>query len=535
MTRPLAAVLADTAARRPDHPALIFESVSVTYRQLWEQARGFAAVLHTHGIEPGHRVALLVPNIPQFPAAYYGALALGATVVPMNTQLRAAEIEFVLRDSGARAIVCAAATLDEGSVAAAAAGVPLFTVGPGEVRSRAHDPAADDVDADADARDRVGTPLDPPNPPLPVAGYFGSAPDDIAAILYTSGTTGRPKGAMLTHRNIVTNIEVTALSPFDIRPDDVLFGCLPLAHTFGQTCVMGAGFHIGATVVLTARFTAADALATMTEQGCTVFMGVPTMYHALLEAVSNGAPAPRLRRAYSGGSALAVPTLQAVRLTFGCEVFEGYGLTETSPCVAYNQPGIPCRPGTVGRPIAGVEVRIARADVEDRIEPLPAGEVGEVVVRGHNVMTGYLGLPDATAEVLVDGWFRSGDLGVLDPADGYLRLVDRKKDIVLRGGYNVYPREVEDALLRHPAIEQVAVVGVPDARHGEEVCAVVILRQGYPKDETLSADITAWSRDRLARYKYPRRVEFVAEFPLGPSGKVLKRELVRELGTRRTG
>lgn len=505
MSRPLAAVLADTAARRPDHPALRFESSTVTYRELWKQARTYAAVLRRHGIGPGDRIALLLPNIPQFPPAYYGALALGATVVPMNAQLRTSEIEFVLGDSGACALICAETTVEQGAKAAATAGITLFTIG---------------------VENSDGVRLDPFEPPLPLAGYFGNAPDDIAAILYTSGTTGRPKGAMLTHRNIVTNIEVTAVSPFDIRPADVLLGCLPLSHTFGQTCVMGAGFHIGATVVLLPRFTASTALAVMADHGCTVFMGVPTMYHALLEAVSNGAPAPRLHRAYSGGSALAVPVLEAVERTFGCRVYEGYGLTETSPCVAYNQPGSPTRPGTVGTPISGVEVGIARSDRERRIELLPPGEVGEVVIRGHNVMSGYLGLPRESAAVLVDGWFRSGDLGVLG-ADGYLRLVDRKKDVILRGGYNVYPREVEEALLRHPAIEQVAVIGVPDSRQGEEICAVVITRPGFAGDETLAADIKAWSRDRLAGYKYPRRIEFADALPLGPSGKVLKRDLVQ--------
>ena len=505
MTRPLAAVLADTAARRPDAPAVVFDSVPVTYRQLWERARGCAAELRRHGIGPGDRVGLLLPNTPWFPVVYYGALALGATVVPMNTQLRAGELEFVLADSGARALVCAGRTADEGAKAAAAADVTLFTVG---------------------VEDSPGVRLDPHAPAPPVAGHFPSSPDDIAAILYTSGTTGRPKGAMLTHRNVVTNIEVTAVSPFAARADDVLLCSLPLSHTFGQTCVMGVAFHVGATVVLTPRFAADSALELMSKYGCTVFMGVPTMYHALLEAVASGAPVPRLRRAYSGGSALAVPVLERVQEVFGCQVYEGYGLTETSPCVAYNQPGSVTRPGTVGTPIAGVEVGVARAGLENRVELLPAGEVGEVVVRGHNVMSGYLGLPEETAAVLVDGWFRSGDLGVLE-ADGYLRLVDRKKDVVLRGGYNVYPREVEEVLLLHPAVAQTAVIGIPDDRLGEEICAVVVARPEYAADPALAAGVIAWSRDRLAGYKYPRRVEFTRSLPTGPSGKVLKRLLVQ--------
>ncbi|MFJ9693237.1 long-chain fatty acid--CoA ligase [Kitasatospora sp. NPDC101183] len=499
MTRPLAAVLADTAARRPHRPALIQGDTAVTYEQLWGRARRFAGVLRRHGVGPGDRVVLLLPNSPRFPAAYFGALALGAVVVPVNARSRAAEVEFVLRDCGARALVCEDAGLDQGAPAAAAAGVELLTVG-------------DRSDA------------------APVETYTPAAPHELAAILYTSGTTGRPKGAMLTHGNLVTNIEVTAVSPFAVREDDVLYGCLPLSHTFGQVCVMGTCFAAGATLVLAPGFEAGTALREMERHGCTVLMGVPTMYHALLGAVAAGAPAHRLRRAYSGGSALAVPVLEQVRRVFGCEVYEGYGLTETSPCVAYNQPGAVPRPGTVGLPVAGVEVAVARADLEGGVELLPPGEVGEVVVRGHNVMAGYLGLPEATAEVLVDGWFRSGDLGRLGP-DGYLTLVDRKKDVIIQGGFNVYPREVEEVLLRHPDVEQIAVVGVPDEVRGEQVCAVVVRRACSRTDAELAEEIDALARLELTGYKRPRRVEFVERLPLGPSGKVLKRELAALLLT----
>jgi long-chain acyl-CoA synthetase len=505
VTRPLAAVLADSAARHPDAPALVFESAAVSYRQLWWQARTCAAQLHRHRVAAGDRVALLLPNSPLFPVAYYGVLAAGATVVPMSSQSRAGEIEFVLADSGARGLICAESTAEPAAKAAAATGVPLFPIG------------FDHPDS---------TRLDPPDPAAPLRGYAVRRPDDVAAILYTSGTTGVPKGAMLTNRNIVTNVETTAVSPFAVSPTDILLCALPLSHTFGQTCLMSVAFHRGATVVLMSRFDAAGALDLMVRHRCTVFMGVPTMYHAMLEAAANGAPVPRLHRAYSGGSALAVPVLDRVREVFGCPVYEGYGLTETSPCVAYNQPPSPARPGTVGTPIAGVEVAVARPDREDRIELMPAGEVGEVVIRGHNVMAGYLGRPEETAAVLVDGWLRSGDLGVLE-ADGYLRLVDRKKDVIVRGGYNVYPREIEEVLLRHPAVGQIAVIGIPDARLGEEVCAVVVPRAGTAGSGEVAADIIAYGRDRLARYKCPRRVDFAAALPVGPSGKVLKRLLVQ--------
>ncbi|MGW1836503.1 long-chain-fatty-acid--CoA ligase [Streptomyces sp. NPDC002067] len=515
MTRPLAAVLADTAARRPDRPALVWDGTAVTYARLWERARHYAGVLRRHGVAPGDRVVLLLPNSPRFPAVYFGVLALGAVVVPMNAQSRAAEVEFVLKDCDARALIGEGTALEQGAPAASAAGITLFTVADGH------------GDGPAD-----GIGLDAPHAGGPLADPVAVAPDELAAVLYTSGTTGRPKGAMLTHRNLVTNIEVTAVSPFGVQEDDVLYGCLPLSHTFGQICVMGTCFLAGATLVLAARFTADQALDEMRRHGATVFMGVPTMYHALLEAVAEGEPAVRLRRAYSGGSALAVPVLERVRRTFGCEVYEGYGLTETSPCVAYNQPGTPPRPGTVGLPVEGVEVAVARAEVEGRVELLPVGEVGEVVIRGHNVMAGYLGLPKATAEVLVDGWFRSGDLGHLAP-DGYLTLVDRKKDVIIQGGYNVYPREVEEVLLRHPGVGQIAVVGVPDPVRGEEVCAVVVRREGAGDDAALRDGIDELARRELTGYKRPRRVEFAEHLPLGPSGKVLKRELAKRLLTSR--
>jgi long-chain acyl-CoA synthetase len=268
----------------------------------------------------------------------------------------------------------------------------------------------------------------------------------------------------------------------------------------------------------------------MAEHRCTVFMGVPTMYLALLEP--GGSARPTLERAYSGGSALPVKVLEDFEREFGCPIYEGYGMTETSPVIAYNQPGVPRRPGTVGLPVWGVQAEIARADLEERVELLPAGEIGEVVIRGHNVMAGYLHQPEATAAALVDGWFRSGDLGLKD-ADGYLTIVDRKKDMVLRGGYNVYPREVEDVLMRHPAVAEAAVIGVPDPRYGEEVCAVVRTVAGAPDESALGAEISAWAKGRMAAYKYPRRVEFVDAFPVGASGKVLKRELVARFGRNR--
>jgi long-chain acyl-CoA synthetase len=494
VTLSLAAVLAESALRRPRHPALVTTDTTLTYAELWAGARRHAAVLRRHGIGPGDRVALLLPNEPCFPMAYFGALALGATLVPVPTTLRTDEIAYVLADSAARVLICTAeAGRGHGGAAAARTTTPVLT--------------DDALDAGTEAVDTL----------------VPRAPDDIALILYTSGTTGRPKGAVLTQLNVFLNVELGRESPFAMDADDVLLGCLPLFHTFGQICGMNTAFRAGATVVLMERFDAPRALDLMARHGCTVLMGVPTMYHALLAATEQAGPPPRLDRAYSGGAALPVAVLEEFEERFGCPIYEGYGLTETSPVVAYNQRAWPRRPGTVGKPLWGVDVAIARADVDDRVELLPAGEIGEVVIRGHNVMAGYLNRPEATAEVLVDGWFRSADLGVLD-ADGYLRIVDRKKDMVIRGGYNVYPRELEETLARHPAVAQVAVIGVPHDTLGEEVCAVVVPRPGVAH-EALPGQLVEWCRARMAAHKYPRLAVLTDAMPLGPSGKVLKREL----------
>ncbi|WP_367428465.1 long-chain-fatty-acid--CoA ligase [Streptomyces celluloflavus] len=512
MTLTAASVLAESAERRPDHPALVHGSERITYAELWHATRRYATVLRDHDVGPGDRIALLLPNTPHFPMAYYGVLALGAVAVPVHGLLRADEIAHVLADSQAKALVCAAPMLTEGAKAAETAGVPLLTVML----------ADDDGPPRLDVLAEQAEPLDRLVP---------REPQDLALVLYTSGTTGRPKGAMITQLNLVMNVSTTMRSPFDLGPDDVLLGCLPLFHTFGQTCGMSACFLAGGTLVLMNRFDGPGALDLMVTEGCTVFMGVPTMYLALLEAAGNDDRRPVLDRAFSGGSALPVKVLNDFQEVYGCPIYEGYGLTETSPVVAYNQKAWPRKPGTVGHTIWGVEAEIAAADIEDRIELLPAGETGEIVIRGHNVMAGYLNQPEATAAALVDGWFRSGDLGTKD-ADGCLTIVDRKKDMVLRGGYNVYPREVEDVLMHHPAIAQVAVIGIPDDKYGEEVCAVVRTRPGTDL-AALAPDIVAWSRQRLAAHKYPRLVEFVDDFPLGPSGKILKRELTARLTDRR--
>jgi long-chain acyl-CoA synthetase len=504
MTMSVAGVLADTAAQRLDHSALIYESEHFTYGWLWEQARRYASVLRANGVRPGDRVAMLLVDTPQFPVVYFGVLAAGAVAIPLNVMSTASEIDHVLTDADARFLVCAASLLAQAREAAETLGTVLLTVGPGP---------AGTVDLENAAQNTA-----------PIADAAVREPDDVAVVFYTSGTTGEPKGVMLTHRNILYNVERMVTTPYAFRSDDVLLGCLPLSHGFGQICGMLTGFRAGISIVMMPRFSGREALALMTKHGCTVFMGVPTMYSRLLDAVAQGEQVPRLDRVYSGGSALAVKTLEDVRSAFGCPVYEGYGMTETSCSVAYHYPGLTFQAGTVGVPITGITVGIAKPNA-DRIDLLPVGEVGEIVVRGPNVMAGYLGRPDITAEVLIDGWFLTGDLGRLD-GNGYLSVVGRKKDLILRGGYNVYPREIEEILVGHPAVAQVAVIGVPHPVLGEEVWAIVV--PAWPEDVTSESDeeIIEWGKRRLAAYKYPRRVEFTDALPLGSSGKVLKRMLV---------
>jgi long-chain acyl-CoA synthetase len=508
-TLSLASVLAEAARRYPDTTAVVDGELRVSYAQLWSQAREYAGGLRECGVAPGDPVALLIPNVVDFPRAYYGALAAGAVVVPVHLLLTADEAAYVLRDSGARLLVCHTSLLGVGEAAARAAGVPLVQVGP---------PPAGDGRSLAELAGRAG----------PVPTFASRGPLDPAVIFYTSGTTGAPKGALLTHLNLVMNTMVNVFDANDARPGDVVLGCLPLFHTFGQTVAMNGTFRIGGTLVLLDRFTGDAALDLMLREKVEVFHGVPTMYVGLLAAAAgrDRDRLPRLRLCVSGGASLPVAVLERFNQLFDTTVFEGYGLSETSPTATTNQPQFGVRPGTIGHPVWGVEVEIARSEVEDRVELLPAGELGELVIRGHNVFAGYLGRPEATAEAMVDGWFRTGDLGRKDQ-DGFITIVDRKKDMIIRGGFNVYPREVEEVLARHPAVTQVAVVGVPDPVHGEEIHAVVVPDRSA--GEWDGPALVAWCRERLAKHKYPRQVRFVDELPLGPSHKVLKRELRRML------
>ncbi|WP_342661070.1 Long-chain-fatty-acid--CoA ligase [Rhodococcus ruber] len=517
----LSVLLEDSARRYPDRTAMVLGSERLTYAQLDAQANRIANLLVAEGVAPGDKVALSCPNVPQFPAVYYGILKAGAVVVPLNIQLKPREIAYHLDDSGAALYICFEGTAEL--------------------------PAGEYGKAGFDRADRCRTMLlitSDPQAPSPLdgiatlSGAIAGQPDtfatvarepvDTAVILYTSGTTGRPKGAELTHANMVLNA-LTANRLFDStpqRPDTYLL-TLPLFHSFGQTVTMNAALSVGATCVLMPRFDAAEALHLMDEHDITVFAGVPTMYWALLGArdaakaagVDVEKIARTMRRAISGGAALPVEILTQFESTFGVQILEGYGLSETSPLAMFSDPERDPRPGSIGVPVWGIEAAL----VDEHWRPVHGrDDVGELVLRGHNVMKGYLGRPEATAEVMRDGWLRTGDLARRDE-DGFYYIVDRAKDLIVRGGFNVYPREIEEVLMTHPAVSLAAVVGVPDDRHGEEVKAFVIPESGALITEP---ELVAWCKEQMAGYKYPRHIEFVTVLPMTATGKILKRELV---------
>lgn len=500
----VAAIVAESAIRHPDAIAVILGEEQVTYRDLWDQVRSYAGALRDMGIVAGDRVAVLMPNIVDFPRVYYAVLSLGAVVVPINALLKSAEIAYMLQDSGVKAIVVAAPLLKEGALAAEKSAVPVYSV-------------LEPVESSTCTRlEDLATKAEP------IVDYTPCAPEDTATILYTSGTTGRPKGAEGTHFALVEQVNTLLTSTFDIKRGDRLLGALPLFHTFGQTVVLNTGIRAGATIVLLPKFEYSSAYQLLIDAQIDIFVGVPTMYIAFLKAARENLARPSLRYGISGGASLPVAIIDDFREIIGAPIYEGYGLTETSPVATFNHVGETPKPGTIGKPIWGVKVEIAAPEIETNIKFLPRGERGELVIQGHNVMKGYLNQPEATESAIVDGWFRTGDLGVKDE-DGYISIVDRKKDMILRNGYNVYPREVEELLIRHPGIASVAVYGVPHDIHGQEVAAAIVVQEGA---NLTPEEVIEYASERIAAYKYPRIVEFVAALPQNATGKVLKRDLV---------
>ncbi|HUZ88427.1 MAG TPA: long-chain fatty acid--CoA ligase [Candidatus Acidoferrales bacterium] len=501
----LAMALHDSALTNPDKVAVIIDDVRLNYAQLDMLSDRLAGALLRSGVTPGDRIVISLPNVPQFIVAYYGILKAGAVVVPINVLLKSTEIAFHLQDSGARLAIAWEDFAAESIAAAAllAAPIKVYVAGRPGSPSPPGSLSFDELLAAA---------------PEPGFTLFQSNPDETAAILYTSGTTGRPKGAELSHSNLFMNAWVSVRIVNACR-DDVMMAVLPLFHTFGQSTIMNAAVLGAATVTLVPRFDAATVLQVMERDRVTVFAGVPTMYFGLLQYAGPGRDHSSLRMCVSGGSALPKEVMEAFEARFQVAVLEGYGLSETSPVATFNRSREERRPLSIGKPVWGVEVEIW--DGEGHPMPDGAEHVGEIVIRGHNVMKGYRNQPDATRQSITNGWFHSEDLGYRD-ADGFLYIVDRKKDMILRGGFNVYPREIEEVLFQHPAIAAAAVIGVADSRLGEEIKAVVQLRAGQRADEN---EVIDFCRERLAPYKYPRSVNFVDSLPIGPTGKILKRQI----------
>ncbi|GAB4052608.1 long-chain fatty acid--CoA ligase [Catellatospora paridis] len=483
----LAQNLADSAARDGAAPAIRLGDIVLSFEQLDAASARVAGLLRNRGVRPGDRVGVMLPNVPQFAAAYYGILRAGAVVVPMNVLLKSREVAYYLSDSQAKLVLAWHGFAQDAVAGAAAAGTDCVLVTPGEFEAL------------------LGA-------TTPQEGIVEREASDTAVILYTSGTTGTPKGAELTHANLTRNAQV-AIDLISMTPGDVVLGALPLFHSFGQTCGLNAAVAAGACLALVPRFDPQAVLATIHQHRVTVFEGVPTMYVALLAHPQRSEfDADSLRLCVSGGAALPVEVMRSFEAAFGCIILEGYGLSETSPIASFNHADRARKAGSIGTPVAGVQMALRDVD----------NGVGEIVIRGHNIMKGYWGRPDATTEAIdADGWFRSGDLGRVDD-DGYFFIVDRKKDMIIRGGYNVYPREVEELLYEHPAVREAAVIGVPHAELGEEICAVVALKAGA---EVTADELREHVKAQAAAYKYPRHVWIVAELPKSPTGKILKREI----------
>ncbi len=475
-----------------DRPAIKLDDIVLDYRALDAGVARAAGLLRSKGVEPGDRVGMQLPNVPYFPIVYYGALRLGAVVVPLNPLLKAREVEYHLSDSGSCVMIGWTDFADPALTGAHAAGAESIIVVPGEFEQ-----LLGSADAVGDVADRED--------------------DDPAVIIYTSGTTGTPKGATLTHANIHAGAKVGG-ELVDATPEKVALATLPLFHVFGMSVMMNVTMAAHALLTLVPRFEPGKVLEVIQRDRVTTFGGVPTMYTALLHCPERSEyDVSSLELCVSGGAALPVEVLHGFDEAFGAKVLEGYGLSETCGMATFNLPDRERKPGSIGVPIGGTEVRL----VDDDDNDVTQGEPGEVLLRGPFVMKGYWNREEATEEVMRGGWFHTGDVGTVDD-DGYYFIVDRKKDMIIRGGYNVYPRELEEVLYGHPAVREAAVLGVKHDSLGEEVGAAVSLKEGQ---SVTPDELRAYMKENVAAYKYPRIVWIVDELPKGPTGKVLKREI----------
>ncbi|GAB0107717.1 long-chain fatty acid--CoA ligase [Nocardia sp. JMUB6875] len=478
------------ASERPDAPALRHGSVTLSYAELARRSAVFAGHLAESGVAVGDRVLLVAPTVPEFVIAYLGAHVAGAVAIPVNTMATAPEIGYVLDDSGARHAIAWHAARTAAEQAGAERGIPLLILEPG-----AHATAAAPIDLPADR-----------------------APDDLAILLYTSGTTGQPKGVELTVANLIETARIF-IDQLRLTPEERFGTGLPLFHVYGQAVCLITTLHAGASFSMVSPFAPGAMIETIRDHRLTVVAGVPTMWNAMLHSAGDYGPEDfaSLRLACSGGASLPAEVIRAFTQRFGCTILEGYGLTESSGAATYNPVDREQRAGSVGTALPGTEIEVRGPDGE----VLPAETVGELFLRGPSVMRGYWHRPDATAADLSGGWLRTGDLGRID-ADGYVYIVDRAKDLIIRGGYNVYPREVEEVLYEHPGIVEVAVIGLPDDHYGEEVGAAVVAAPGVELDPE---ELRAWAKQRLSAYKVPHRFACTDSLPKGATGKILKRAI----------
>ena len=500
----LAIMLRESRNAHPGKPLCHIAGQTFSYARVDEISGRVATSLRNLGLDRGDKVAVQLPNLPHFLFAYFGILKAGGVMVPLNPLLRAPEVSYHLEDSDARLLITFETFAEEAVLGARdIEGLTTYVVNlPGNDQRPSGTKPFDELYFADDTGE-----IEPTNA------------DDTAVIIYTSGTTGRPKGAELTHFQLFMNCTVAG-ELFGFRDDDVGMAVLPMFHVFGLSSVLNVSVRFGGTVVLVPRFDADTVVEELARHRCTVFSGVPTMYIGLLHADTGGHDLSALRVCVSGGAPIPGEVIRAFEEKFpNAVILEGYGLSETASTTTFNINAEQRKVLSIGKPIWGVQVRV----VDDNDNELPAGpdNVGEFVIRGHNLTKGYYKKPDATAEAMRDGWFHTGDLGYRDD-DGYFFVVDRKKDLVIQGGYNVYPREIEETLFEHPAIAEAAVIGKPHEKLGQEVLAFVVAKPG----ETLTADdVIAHCKQRLAAYKYPREVRIVDALPTGPTGKVLKKEL----------
>jgi long-chain acyl-CoA synthetase len=480
------------AAEDPERPAVKLDDLVLNYQTLDAAAARAAGLLRAKGVQAGDRVGMQLPNVPYFPIVYFGALRLGAVVVPMNPLLKDREVAYHLSDSGAGLIVGWHDFEEPARAGSEQASADCIVVVPGEFEQ---------LLADSDAVDDVAE----------------CADGDPAVIIYTSGTTGTPKGATLTHANLTAGADV-ARDLVNAGPDSVAIGTLPLFHVFGMNSIMNVTVRARGLMTLVPRFEPGNVLEVIERDRATVFGGVPTMYGALLHHPDRERhDFSSLDLCVSGGAALPVEVLRGFDEAFGCKVLEGYGLSETTGMASFNPPDRERKPGSIGVPIGGTEMKV----VDDQDNEVPQGEPGEIVMRGPFVMSGYWNRDEATEQVTRGGWFHTGDIATVDE-DGYFFIVDRKKDLIIRGGYNVYPREIEEVLYGHPAVREAAVIGVPHDSLGEEVGAAVVLKDG---ESAATEELRDYMKQKVAAYKYPRVIWLMDELPKGPTGKVLKREI----------